>query len=201
MKKVINVGIGGRSFVIEEDAYRKLRRYLDAFQGSGCNAQAAEVMNDLEERIAELFSQKRSLYKDVIDLEMVNQVIAQMGMPDGEQYDDSFEGNVRRRASRVADSFNDAVDGITGNGTRRLFRKPNSGGIGGVCSGLAIYFNIDTTVMRIIFILLFVFGCSGILIYLILWIAVPKAKSPVDMCQMYGLPITPENIDRFANKL
>lgn len=201
MKKVINVGIGGRSFVIEDDAYRKLRRYLDAFQGSGSNAQDAEVMNDLEERIAELFSMKRSQYKDVIDIEMVNQVIAQMGMPDGEQFDDSFESNVRRGANRVADGINDAVNGLTGNTERRLFRKPNSGGIGGVCSGLAVYFNIDTTVVRVIFILLFVFGCSGILIYAILWIAVPKARTAIDMCQMYGLPITPENIEKFKNKI
>ncbi len=200
MKPIINVGIGGKSFVIEEDAYGKLKRYFEAFKGNVSSAGKNEVMNDLEERVAELLAEKTTQYKDVVDMAMVNAIIKQMGMPDGEEFDDSFEANFRRGASRFAEGVENAANEVFGKSEKRLFRKPHSGGLGGVCSGLSAYFNVDTTIIRLIFILLFIFGCSGLLIYIILWIIVPKAKSPVDMCMMYGLPVTPENIERFSRE-
>ena len=56
---------------------------------------------------------------------------------------------------------------------RKLYRKPNEQMIAGVCSGLAEYFSLDTTIVRLLFVLLFFLGGHGILIYLILWIVMP----------------------------
>ena len=92
MKKVINAGIGGRSFAMDEDAYSKLKKYLNAFRTkSKMGIQSKEVMDDLEERIAELFSEGITQFRNVVDILMVERVIAQLGMPDGEPY--SEEGN------------------------------------------------------------------------------------------------------------
>ena len=84
MKQVLNVGIGGRSFVIDEDAFDRLSAYLDAFRSrTGLGYQTKEVMDDLEMRIAEIFSESLSSRQEVVDISLVERVIAQLGMPDG----------------------------------------------------------------------------------------------------------------------
>jgi phage shock protein C len=57
---------------------------------------------------------------------------------------------------------------------KRLYRSTKDSMIGGVCAGLANYFGMDPTVVRIIFLLLALFPANGVLIYLILWIVVPQ---------------------------
>ena len=71
---------------------------------------------------------------------------------------------------------------------------------GGVAAGLGCYFNVDTLVIRILFVILLIFGSFGGWIYLILWLAVPAARTATQKCQMYGLPVTAENIRRFHDK-
>ncbi|MDF1796485.1 MAG: PspC domain-containing protein [Coxiellaceae bacterium] len=60
---------------------------------------------------------------------------------------------------------------------KRLYRSRNDKLIGGVCAGLADYFKVDPTIMRLLYILLcFVSLGSGVLIYLVLWVIVPESK-------------------------
>ena len=56
---------------------------------------------------------------------------------------------------------------------RRLYRSNSDRMIAGVCGGLADFFNIDPSVMRIIFVLFLLLGGNGLLIYLVLWLIVP----------------------------
>ncbi|MEG0518428.1 MAG: PspC domain-containing protein [Bacteroidales bacterium] len=195
MKTVMNVGIGGKSFVMEEDAYTKLKRYLNQFKiHTKMGIQTKEVMGDLEERIAELFSEKLNSFQDVVNMGMVNNVINQLGMPDGEPFVDNQENtsgfNFRQESN---DLFNGPAP------VRRLYRDTLNKSIGGVCSGLAIYFGIDTLLLRILFVIAFFMGSAGFWVYIILWIAVPLAQTPAQKCEMYGLPITAENLRRFTN--
>ena len=70
---------------MDEDAYSRLKKYLNAFRTrSKLGLQSNEVMEDLEERIAELFLERVNKYKDVVDILLVDSVISQLGMPDGE---------------------------------------------------------------------------------------------------------------------
>ena len=86
MKQVLNVGIGGRSFVIDEDAFDRLSSYLNAFRSkTGMGYQTKEVMDDLEMRIAEIFTESMSSRQEVVDISLVERVIAQLGMPDGSE--------------------------------------------------------------------------------------------------------------------
>ena len=83
MKQVVNVGIGGRSFILDEDAYDRLNAYLNAFRSrTGLGYQSREVMDDLEMRIAEIFSESLSSIREVVDIGLVERVIAQLGIPD-----------------------------------------------------------------------------------------------------------------------
>ncbi len=195
MKKVINVGIGGRSFTMDEDAYSKLKKYLHQFRTqTKMGIQTKEVMDDLEERIAELFGEQINSFRDVISVGIVNNVIAQLGMPDGEPFNEASEGNPFNTAK---ESFQDFVSGI--NPVKKLFRDPDQKVFGGVCSGLAHYLNLDILLVRLLFAIAFFLGSAGFWIYIIFWIAVPLANSPAKKCEMYGLPITAENLRRFSN--
>lgn len=186
MKKVLNVAIAGKGFVIDEDAYAKLKNYLEKFKSSAnMGYQAKELMDDIEERIAELFSQHITDYKNVVSIELVNQVISQLGMPDGS----AFVEDDKKTAETAAPEIRPA---------RKFYRNPDGKTIGGVCTGLSTYFNIDVTIIRIIFIICLIAGLAGFWIYIILWIIAPLAKSAAQKCEMYGLPITAENLKRFT---
>ena len=188
MKKVINAGIGGRSFAMDEDAYSLLKKYLEAFRKGGkLGPQSAEVMEDLEERVAELLSEGVTQYRNVVDVLLVEKVVAQLGMPDGEPY---------------SDTPNDPISDIfSGNRpTKKFYRNPDSKTIGGVCSSIATYLNIDILLVRIVFIVALLVGSAGFWIYIIIWIAAPLAQTPAQMCELYGLPVTAENMQRFTFK-
>lgn len=184
MKEVLNIGLGGRSFLINGDAYDRLGAYLDAFRRrTGMGYQAREVMDDLEMRIAEIFTESLSSMKEVVDIFLVERVIAQLGMPDGS---DAPDGSGYGTCTRQA---------------RKLYRDTGHGVIGGVSAGLAYYFNLDILLVRIIFVCLLLCGSFGFWLYVILWIAVPSARTGADRCRMHGVPLTPENIRRFQNEI
>lgn len=188
MKRVVNVGIGGKSFVMDNDAYAKLGKYLDKFKnGAGMGMQSKEVMDDLEGRIAELFTDSLGAYKEVVDIELVNRVISQLGMPNGEPFVDTD------------DEQSGGASGNPLNTPRKLYRDPQNKSIGGVCAGLAIYLNLDIALVRVIFVVCFFMGSASFWVYIILWIVAPLAKTASQKCEMYGLPVTAENIKIFSS--
>lgn len=195
MKQVLNVGIGGRSFVIDEDAFERLNSYLNAFRSkTAMGYQTKEVMDDLEMRIAEIFTESLSSRQEVVDITLVERVISQLGMPDGSD----MPGDCG--SSCAGDQSGDYWhQGRDGRAVRKLYRDKDHNVIGGVASGLACYFDIDVLVVRILFVVLFIFGSFGGWLYIILWIAVPAAVTGADKCRMHGLPVTAENIRRFHN--
>lgn len=81
MKKVLNVGIGKSSFIIEEDAYQRLDLYLERFRNEMDSKDAGEVMEDVEQRIAELFYEYTKGKTEVVSLDVVERVICQLGYP------------------------------------------------------------------------------------------------------------------------
>ena len=189
MKKVVTVGIGGRSFVIDEDAYQKLERYLAKFrQKTGEGSEAADIMDDLEQRIAELFYDELSKSVEVVNISVVNRVIAQLGMPDGTAADDS------------ADFANQSASaGLNQTVVKRLYRDPDNRIIGGVCSGLSYYVNIDMVLIRVIFAISLFLGGLGFWAYIIFWIIAPQAMTASQKCEMRGLPVTAENLRKFSS--
>ena len=212
MKKVVNVSVGGRSFSLDEDAYARLTAYFDHFRSRlDRDTQSAkeEVMADLENRIAELFDQGTggASYR-VVNLALVSKVVEQLGMPDGSKEPESTAsgecGQGQDQGARNEDEYPKSglgadftYNGVQGSSRRRLFRDLDNKTIGGVCAGLAAFLNVDITIVRIVSLLTLLLWGTGFLVYLVLWIVVPVAKTPADKCMMRGLEPTAENMARF----
>ena len=210
MKKVINASVGGRSFALDEDAYNRLSVYFDHFKARlNRDSQAArdEVMSDLESRIAELFDEGigGASYR-VVDFALVSKVVGQLGMPDGSAEPfgtstgtSSSAGSGPSTCSGTGTGPDFSYSGDKGEAKKRLFRDPDNKAIGGVCAGVASFLNIDITIVRIILLLALLLWGTGLLVYLVLWIVVPLAKTPADKCEMRGLEPTAENMAKFSD--
>lgn len=186
MKKTINAAIGGCSFTIDEDAYNRLEEYLDSFMaGLDGSTGSKTAADELEIRIADLLKEKLGK-REVVDLGIVNAVLNQTGPV-------STERKEREERSEYCDENRERV--------RKFFRDRDGKKIAGVCSGLALYLNIDATIIRIIFLVAFICGAAGFWIYLVLWIVAPEARTAAEKCELRGIPATAENIRRFSEGL
>lgn len=180
----MNVGIGGFGFMIDEDAYYRLNNYLSRFKGGlDSGKESSEVMSDVEQRIAELFREELRYKEEVVSLPLVEKVIARLGFPDGTERTEEF-------------SFEQGYDTYA-RPRKRLFRDPDDKMLGGVCSGLAAYFDTEIVLLRVLLLVALVCG-FGFLAYIILWIAVPLARTAAQKLEMRGLPVTAENLRRAA---
>jgi len=184
MKKAIKINLSGIIFHIDEDAYEKLKTYLDTISRHFSNKQESkEIIDDIEARIAELFQEKITEETQVITLPLVNEVIDIMGNP--EDIADSGEKAEQQH------TFHDVY-----NKSRRLYRDPENSIIGGVCGGLAAYFNVDPVIFRLLFVIFFFAGGASVLVYAILWIVLPRAESAAQKLEMRGEKVNVSNIEK-----
>ena len=192
MKKVINVNLAGKAFTIDEDAYTELNKYLNNLERHFSRSQGSEdIIYDIEARIAELFEEDRT-GGNIVSILKVNNMKSTMGMPEDfasdEKQDYSSSTSKKKKKAKNKNA--------TGH-KRRLFRDPENKVFGGVAAGLTAYFGIkDPIILRIVILLLFFGFGTGLLIYIILWIAIPEAKSSSDFLAMRGEDINIDNIAR-----
>jgi phage shock protein PspC (stress-responsive transcriptional regulator) len=147
----------------------------------------AEVVDDIEMRIAELMSEKLSGSKQVVTLEDVNEIIAQLGQPF--EFDDD-------RNSQEESGQKEPFTTSQPKNRKRFYRDGDHKVFGGVCSGLGAYFDIDPVIIRVFFCLAFLFAGSSFWIYLILWFAIPEARTTAEKLEMSGEPINIDNIEK-----
>ncbi|KEO75135.1 PspC domain-containing protein [Anditalea andensis] len=289
MKKTISINISGILFHIEEDGYTALKKYLEAINTHFSNYEGnQEIINDIENRIAEIFLSTLKNNKQVITSENVEMLIEKMGtiadfqaseetLNDTDNKDEKVDseydfyknitppmteaGKGYKRLSRLENRkilggvcagiahylaidplwtrliailllfsgrinfpgldwfpgdwlFKISLAGwavlayvvlwailpvsyedIEDKNIKKLYRNPDDRVIGGVGSGLAAYFNIEIIWVRILFLALLFAGGSGLVIYLILWIITPVAKSITERIEMKGGAITLSNIE------
>lgn len=191
MKKTLNVAVGGRSFIIENDAYNTLSSYLDSYKADlGDSSSSAEVMEELEMRIADLMKEKMGKLEVVSDI-MVEEVLDQI---------EPKEQRAKRKDRQSAACHNEEREYRPGdsNHIRKFYRDAENKKLAGVCSGLALYLNVDTTLIRIIFLVALFCGSAGLWIYFVLWIVAPEAKTAAEKCELRGMPATAENIRKFT---
>ncbi len=182
MKKTMTINLAGMVYNIDEDAYAKLKAYLDRIEGYFSNEDdGKDILHDIEARIAEILSVKITQSRQVVTMQEIDEVITIMGEPN----DFAGEENQQQTDNSYKQSY------------RRMYRDPDSRIIGGVCSGLGAYWNIDPTLVRIVFIILAIFGFAGVLIYLILWIVLPEATTVAQKLEMRGEPVNVSNISDF----
>lgn len=193
MNKIFNINLGGYPFTIDDNAFIALDRYLSTIKGHFATSEGCDdIIADIEARIAELFNQELK-GQPIVGMREVDKVIAIMGKP--EEFgaaSDSFDAddlhNQKKSSSNA--SWNDAIK--TG---KRFFRDTDEKVIGGVCSGMAAYFGIhDPVWVRIAFVAGIFGGGIAIPLYLILWAAIPEAKTAGDKLSMKGEKINVSNI-------
>jgi len=179
MKKTININLAGFVFYIDEDAYETLQKYLNNIRTYLGNTEGREeIIDDIESRIAELFSEKQ---KQVITLLEVNEIIEVMGQPEDYMTEEEFEETTFQQPNK------------------RLFRDPDNTVLGGVCSGVGHYLKIDAVWIRLIFLAMLWSGLS-ILFYFVLWAIIPKAETTAQKLEMKGKAATLSNIEDYVRK-
>lgn len=270
MKKTISINIGGNIFHIEEEGYEKLKSYLDSVHSYFSTFEdSKEIIDDIENRIAEKFYTQLKKNKEAISSKEVDQLIQSMGTV--ADFEATFEGEVveekvddkveekiveptpeekekqseKRRLYR--DSKNNTLGGVASGmayyfgvdplwirllwilfvlvsggvgvvvyivfwvvlpekeleekeSVKKFFRDPDRRVLGGVASGIASFFAIDPVVIRILFIVFVFIGGSGFILYLILWIITPEAKSVTEKMEMKGEPVTMAGIEKNVKK-
>lgn len=190
MNKTVTINISGIIFHIEEDAFDKLSKYLSTIKGYFSKADGGnEIMSDIEARIAEMLQSKTSAIKQVVLMSDVDYVMDNMGKPE------EFAGDATEPNTTAGNTEND--NSYSGEPIKkRLYRDGDSKVVGGVCSGIAAYFDVDVVWIRIAMALLtFAFGMS-LWVYLILWIAIPEAKTTAEKLAMKGEKADINNISK-----
>ena len=182
MNKTININLAGSFFHVDENAYAHLQKYLDAVRATlSPEDSIEEIMNDIEARIAELFSESITSNDQVITLSRVKEIIDIMGQPQDFDPEGAAESNAAEQYKSI----------------KQLFRDEENKYLGGVASGLGHYLGIDCLWIRLIWLLLFFFSSGTFfMIYILFWILVPAAKSTSDKLKMKGEPINISNIEK-----
>ena len=184
MKKTFTINICGIIFHIDDDAYDKLNYYLRSIKGHFTDAEGSdEIIADIEQRIAEMLQEKTSDNKQVITIDDINDVISVMGEP----YEIGGEDD---------EPVDKGSSGFSYRPHKRLYRDPDNKLLGGVCSGIGSYFNSDPLWFRLAFIIAIFLGFSGVIVYLILWIVIPEARTTAEKLEMKGEHVNIYNIEK-----
>lgn len=209
MNKAISINLAGIFFHIEEDAYEALSQYLNSLaQYFSQEEDGSEIISDIEARIAEMLTESLQKHKRQVvlagDVEIVMDV---MGLPeeiDGEvssRPNNTYTTQIHtHQQSRKKKTTSQTEYKQTDKKNRRLYRDKDSKMVAGVCSGLTAYFGINDPIWLRLAFALSIFTGYGILVYLLLWVIVPKAKTPAEKLAMHGEPINVSNIERTFRK-
>ena len=204
MKPTLNINLAGYPFTIDEDAYRLLKDYLDTIRYAFDTSEDTEdLAADIESRIAEILIENESGGVRIVTIEEISKVIERIGRPsefiEVEENASSHENEetIRIREEKITPPPYEPNRNFGGPWHKKLFRDPQNSMLGGVCGGLAAYLNIDVTVVRLLTVLLFFLSATTVAIaYIILWIVVPEANTPLQRMQMMGQDPTMENIGK-----
>lgn len=179
MKITVSINIGGIAFHIDEDAYGELKLYLRNLERHFAGEESlSEIMADIEARMAELLKARVNDYKQVITIKDVREVISILGTPEDIGGESDWS----------------AHESFSSSGYHRMYRDPDKRIIAGVCSGVGAYWRLEPWIVRLIFILLVITGGLGFLIYIVLWIVLPEARTTAQKIEMRGKPVNIHNI-------
>jgi phage shock protein PspC (stress-responsive transcriptional regulator) len=193
MNRTIDITLGGMVFHIDENAYPILNNYLQALKKHfATQASGDEVMTDIEIRIAETFQKQTNITKQNITIIDVEEVMQTMGSPENFETETEPKQESSNNNSYSSTASNNATQPVT----KRIYRDTDKRVLGGVSAGISNYFGWDPLFMRIAFLIaIFGFGV-GTLVYLVLWIIIPEAKTSAEKLQMHGEPVTIANIEK-----
>lgn len=184
MKEITRIHLAKTPFSVEVDAKKSLEKYLNSIQ-KNMHAEP-EAMREIEARMVELLAERGVSKDGVISHDDVLAVQKQMGEPrdfsdDDETVDEAYNSNVNDRP------------------VKQLMRDTEHGLIGGVCAGVAAYFGVNPLWIRLIAIFspFITFG-TAVLIYIVMWLSIPEARTASDKLRMRGEPVTLDALKRLS---
>jgi len=218
MKKNITINLFGELYAIDEDAYELLDNYLNSMKRYfSRQTDGDEITDDIEHRVAELLWEKRKAGMSAVNIETVRGIIATIGNPQDigsegsgasptggynkQERSDSAGGEWSERVKDFGRQAEQAFTNVTDDVKKRtrgrkLYRDPEQRMLGGVCAGLATYFgDADIMLVRIITLVSIFLPVPTLIVYLVLWIVVPEARTTEDRLRMQGIDVTPENLN------
>lgn len=189
MNETYTITIGGRNFFIDIDAYQRLNDYLSKLKSWFSGKEGSdEIIADIENRLAELFMQKINPDIGVINIEMTEDAIGIMGQPEDFE-DEESESNTKSNSKSESFTYTSY--------SKKLYRDIDNRVFGGVCGGIAAYFSLDPSIVRLLYVVLTLFTAfAGIPVYIILWIVLPPAITTAQKLEMKGESINISNIER-----
>lgn len=209
MKKTLNINLAGYPFTIDEDAYNLLKDYLDTIRFAFDTKEDTEdLAADIEARISEILLENERGEVRIITFDEISKVIERIGRPSefieievesednaGSSQENGIREEAGPRTNLTPPPYSPAQ--TEQSLRKKLFRDPQNSMLGGVCSGLAAYLNLDVTIVRLMTVVLFFLSATTVaLAYIILWIVVPEANTPLQRMQMMGQNPTMENIGK-----
>lgn len=185
MKKTLDINISGFIYHIDQDAYDRLFTYINHLERYyGENEEAREIIRDIEQRISELLDERKSNNNVVFSIEDIEEIIKILGTPEdifGEDIEENTENKKKIK--------------------RKLYRAKSGRIVAGVAAGIANYFEISVALVRSILIILALVGYGfPFIIYIVMWIFIPEAKTPSQKLEMKGEAINIENIEKNIKK-
>ncbi len=207
MKDIVDVNIAGIAFKLDAEAFALLDGYLYKIRERyGSSPDGNEILEDIEARIAELILSQQDA-GTVVRKPLVESAIHQLGAP--EEFAEMAPEEERADEASVPPPYRPEKL------ARRLYRNPEGRKLGGICSGLGAYFNADVTLIRLLFLLPFflmtffyaigwhdsgkamnALFVAGLFLYILLWIVIPKARTPRQKLEMKGEKITTSRIEQ-----
>jgi len=183
MQRIIQINIAGRILPIAEDAYSLLNEYIRSLKRQFTGEEGKEIIEDIEHRISELFALKLESGAQAIDRTDVQNVISTLGAASDLSGDEnSTYSNSYNTGGYTTGAYNTSTNARPKQA--KLLRNPYDKVIGGVCSGMAHYFDIDPVIIRLIWAVLVLVGGVGVVAYIIAWAIIPAAKSPEELLYM-----------------
>lgn len=178
MQKVVSINLNGNAYQLEEPAYEALRSYLQRAEARlEANPDRAEIMADLEQAIAEKCGRYLGPNKTVVTGAEIETIIGEMGpveSPDATAQAESVAGK---------------------DGPKRLYQIREGAMVTGVCKGIAAFFDVDVTIVRVVFVILALvtFG-AWVVAYIIMALVIPYADTPEDRAAAFGLHLKAQEL-------
>lgn len=193
MNKVISISLNGNAYQLEEAGYDLLKQYLEqAERQLKDNPDKAEIIADLEQAIADKCNSYLRPHKNVISNSEIEQIIKDMGPVEGGNAQDTSSQN--EHASAQNSASNAEVP-------KRLYQIRDGAIISGLCKGISVYFDVDVSIIRILFVFLaFITGGIWALVYLIMMFLIPYANTTEDMAAARGAPFNAQEVIDQAKK-
>lgn len=184
MNKVIAINLNGRAYSLEEDGYNLLKTYLDQSSAKlGTNPDKDEIIADLEQAIADKCDHFLNPNKTVVETKEIEQILKEMGPVET----GTAENGAKPEENQQQQGKEDAP--------KRLYQIHEGAWISGVCTGLAAYFNVDVTLIRIAFVVFTIITHGiGILVYIIMAVLIPYAHTSEQKAEARGVPFNAQEL-------